>query len=326
MQEHTFKVHESLPVRLDIYLVECFANAGLTFSRAFIQKLIRQGNVTVDGDITRPHQKIKKGEIIKIVIPPEPDQKPQAENIPLEVVYEDGDLLLINKPRGLVVHPAAGNLSGTLVNALLSCCQQLSSVNPDRPGIVHRLDKDTAGLLVVAKNNAAHLNLTRQFARHSIKRVYIALVSGRVEFDEGVVDLPVGRHPIARKKMAVNFKDRSRKALTRYRVLKRYNRPSASAKGGSNSGKDFTVMELIPQTGRTHQLRVHMAALDHPILGDATYGQKDESIPEAGCALKLALYAKCLGFNHPKTDKYIEFEHPLPADMQNILDRTQLVR
>lgn len=301
MQEYNFTVLNTEPsLRLDAYLAQRLLSSEAGLSRAFIQRLIHEGNVLVDGKAVKPHHKIKSGEAVKIIIPPKPDYTAKPEDIALEVVYEDNDVIVINKPRGLVVHPASGNLTGTLVNALLFHCKELSSINPDRPGIVHRLDKDTAGLMAAAKNNKAHLSLAKQFAEHSIKRVYAALVLGSVEFDEGVVDLPIGRHPLNREKMAVGFKEGSRDAHTRYKVIKRY--------------KDFTFIELTPQTGRTHQLRVHMAAISHPILGDEVYGRKDK-------AIKLALYAKVLGFQHPRTDKYLEFTGKLPQDMQKILDK-----
>lgn len=287
--------------RLDAYLVRQLPFGEEVFSRAFIQKLINDGNIWVNNKVVKAHYKIKEGEAVKVNIPPVTDIKPQPEDIPLEVVYEDNDLIVINKPRGLVVHPAPGNPSGTLVNALLFHCKELSTISPDRPGIVHRLDKDTAGLLVAAKTNAAHLSLARQFAEHSITRVYAALVLGEVQFDEGVVDLPIGRHLVNREKMAVDFKESARNAHTRYKVIKRY--------------KGFTHLELFPQTGRTHQLRVHMSALEHSILGDEVYGRKDKRI-------KLALYAKVLGFIHPRTERPLEFTHALPKDMQDILDKT----
>ncbi|HDZ76848.1 MAG TPA: RluA family pseudouridine synthase [Candidatus Omnitrophica bacterium] len=299
MQEYIFEVEEGANIRLDLYLVEKLSEGKPAFSRVFIQKLIRSGDVSVDRNPAKANQKIKPSQVIRVVIPPEPEKKLKAQDIPLEIVYEDDDLLVVNKSRGLVVHPASGNLDGTLVNALLFYSTQLSSINPERPGLVHRLDKDTAGLLLVAKNNPAHLHLSKQFSEHSIKRIYVAFVSGVVEFDEGVIDLPIGRHPTRREKMAVNFKVGGRPSSTRYRVIKRYSK--------------FSHLELTPQTGRTHQLRVHMASLGHSILGDVTYGKKDKSI-------KLALYAKYIGFIHPTSGKFIEFEHVLPDDMQNILD------
>lgn len=300
MQEYNFIVSDTDSVsRLDVYLVEHLTKSGVALSRAAVQKLIHEGNVLLNGAPLKPHHKIKSQESIKVIIPPAPVSTIEPQDIPLKVVYEDDDLIVVNKPRAMVVHPAAGNSSGTLVNALLFHCPTLSNVSPDRPGIVHRLDKDTAGLMVAAKNNSAHLYLAKQFAEHSIKRIYAALVLGRVEFDEGVVDLPIGRHPVDWEKMAVDFKEGARQAFTRYRVIKRY--------------KEWTHVELTPQTGRTHQLRVHMAALGHPIIGDTTYGRKDSRV-------RFALYAKYLGFIHPKTEKFIDFEHALPEDMQKILD------
>jgi 23S rRNA pseudouridine1911/1915/1917 synthase len=318
VQEYIFEVsEENASIRLDAYLVKCFSERGLNFSRAFIQRLIQKHLVSIDEKYPKAHHKVRSGEIIKVeVIPPSSDIRPKAENIPLEIIYEDEDLIIINKPRGLVVHPATTNLSGTLVNALLFHFQNLSTINPDRPGIVHRLDKDTAGLMVVARNNNAHLFLAKQFAKHSIKRIYLALVKGEIEFDEGVIDLPIGRHPLKRERMSVSFKDKARYAYTRYHVIKRYILNPTFLKAHPHIGKKISFVELIPQTGRTHQLRVHMASIGHPILGDATYGKKDKDI-------KLALYAKYLGFIHPRTKKFVEFEHLLPSDMQSILNNTQ---
>ncbi|PIQ88295.1 MAG: RNA pseudouridine synthase [Candidatus Omnitrophica bacterium CG11_big_fil_rev_8_21_14_0_20_42_13] len=306
MKEYIFEVEDGEFQRLDMYLVRRFSEEGGALSRARLQKLIHDGQVLLNDAPVKAHHKIKAYDKIKVIIKDGPEHKLKAQDIPLEIIYEDDDVILINKQRGLIVHPGAGNPDGTLVNALLFHCRNLSSIDPNRPGIVHRLDKDTAGIMVIAKNDAAHMSLSRQFAAHSIKRIYIALVLGRVEFDEGAIDLPIGRHPFNREKMSVNFKDEAREALTRYKVLKRY--------------KEFTYLSLMPQTGRTHQLRVHMASLGHPILGDVIYGRKHKAAEGLKEKLNLALYAKYLGFIHPATGKFMEFEHSLPEDMQDILD------
>jgi 23S rRNA pseudouridine1911/1915/1917 synthase len=207
-------------------------------------------------------------------------------------------LAVINKPPGLVVHPAPGNRKHTLVNALLSRFKKLSAINPQRPGIVHRLDKETSGLLVIAKDDATHLELARQFAEHSIKRKYIALVKGRMKFDEGVIEMPIGRHPYKRKSMAVGFGENTKYAKTYYRTIKR--------------ATDYTLLELEPFTGRTHQLRVHLAFLGHPILGDSKYGKNNEFA-------RLALHAKYLGFTHPHAKKFIEFNCAVPKELREYL-------
>jgi 23S rRNA pseudouridine1911/1915/1917 synthase len=228
-----------------------------------------------------------------VEVPPEPNEVLVSENIKLDILYEDKDLIVLNKPSGMVVHPGEGNKTHTLVNALLNHTRDLSSVNtPERPGIVHRLDKETSGVMVVAKNNRSHLALAKQFEKHSIKRVYVALVEGNMEFEEGDIDLPLSRSHKDRKKIAVSFID-GKNAKTYYRVIKRY--------------KNMTLLELEPHTGRTHQLRVHLAHLGHPILGDEKYGKKS-TFP------RLALHAKTLGFIHPTTKEFLEFSKDLPAD------------
>lgn len=293
MHEYALRAtQEDAGKRLDLFLINFFREKG--FSRTVIQKIINEGKVTsAGGIIDKPHYKIKSDEEIKVIIE---DRKPNTldpENIPLEVVYEDDDLAIVNKPAGLVVHPAPGNTSHTLVNALLYSFKELSSVNPERPGIVHRLDKDTSGLLVIAKNNFAHLHLSRQFAQHEIKRKYIALVKGRVEFDEDVIEVPIGRHPTNREKMSVRFSKKTRYAKTHYRTIKRWDAAS--------------LLELEPFTGRTHQLRVHLAFLGHPILGDTKYGRDNPFS-------RLALHAQYLGFAHPATGKFVEFSCPPPPE------------
>jgi len=300
MQEYSVKVlPEDAGIRLDLFLTEFFKRQGLGFSRIFIQNLILKGKVAQPGlKSLKPHYKVKQGEGFRVCVEERvPLSCLKAEDIPLEIVYEDEDLAIINKPPHLVVHPAVGNYEHTLVNALLYCFKSLSDINPDRPGIVHRLDKETSGLLVIAKNNLTHLALTRQFAQHTIKRKYIALVKGRLEFDEGVIDLPIARHPFKRKNMAVGFGNSSKFAKTYYRTLKR--------------AEHYSLVELAPFTGRTHQLRVHLAFLGHPILGDSKYGKNNEF-------KRLALHAKSLGFTHPRTGKFVEFVSDTPVEFRGI--------
>lgn len=279
-------------LRLDVYLSRALPQPT---SRTFIQHLIVQGKVRVNSAPAKPHRKIKAGDRMVVEFEPPMPSKLEPENIPLEIIYEDADILVINKPAGMVVHPAAGNYSGTLVNAILYHCKKLSDLNhPLRPGIVHRLDKDTSGVMVVAKNNASHMVLAKQFAEHSIQRKYVALVNGLVEFDEGMVDLPLGRHQRDRKKMAVTF-TKSREAQTVYKVVKRLG--------------DKTLLEIFPRTGRTHQIRVHLAYLGHPVLGDKKYGT-------ATSFSRLALHAQSLGFMHPTKGIHMEFNSELPPEFR----------
>ncbi len=280
--------------RLDLLLLEFSRRKGLGFSRTAIQKLIASQKIQLPGVVSlKPHYRVKANDEFSIVIAEKKSDIPEAQDIPLDVVYEDKYLALINKPPGLVVHPAPGNREHTLVNALLHHFKKLSRINPERPGIVHRLDKETSGLLVIAKDDATHLALARQFAQHSIKRKYVALVKGRMEFDEHVIELPIGRHPYKRKNMAVGFGKNTKYALTRYRTLKRL--------------EDASFLELEPFTGRTHQLRVHLAFLGHPILGDTKYGKNNEFA-------RMALHAKYLGFVHPHSGKFVEFSSRLPKE------------
>ena len=294
MKEYIFEVEsEEGKIRLDVAVLNFLKTQGTAISRTAVQKLIQDAKITVNGaEGLKPHQKVKAQDEIKIILEENKPQVIEPENIPLEIVYEDDDLAIINKQSGLVTHPAPGNYNHTLVNAILYHIKQLSDINPLRPGIVHRLDKETSGLIVIAKNNAAHLNLAAQFAKHSIKRTYVALVRGKVEFDENIIEMPIGRHPFKRKSMAVGFSKNTKYAKTFYRTLKRFD--------------NFSLLELEPFTGRTHQLRVHLAFLGHPILGDTKYGKNNEFE-------RLALHAKSLGFIHPRTAKFIEFSSELPG-------------
>jgi 23S rRNA pseudouridine1911/1915/1917 synthase len=295
MREYYFEVEkDDSAKRLDIYLVE---NLKGNFSRSFIQGVIRQGLILVNDKISKPNQHLKIHDKILVKIPETEEINLEPQDIPLEIIYEDEDLAIINKPSGLVVHPGKGNSRGTLVNALLGRAVSLSRINPLRPGIVHRLDKDTSGLMIVAKNDAAHLALVKQFQEQKVKKRYIALVEGRVELEEGVIDLPIKRHSLQPEKMTVGFL-KGRRAITRYRVLKRF----------SNS----TLLDLTPQTGRMHQLRVHLAYLGHPIMGDSKYGNKSS-------LERLALHAKEIAFVHPRSGKYLEFSSDLPGDFQKWL-------
>lgn len=278
-------------VRIDKFLSDTLDG----FTRSGISKLIADGNVTVNAAQISKNYKCRMNDNILIVVPDAVPLEVQAENIPLDIVYEDDDLLVVNKPKGMVVHPAAGNYSKTLVNALLYHCRDsLSGINGViRPGIVHRIDKDTSGLLIVAKNDAAHLSLAEQIKEHSFHRAYQAVCYGNIKEDSGTVHQPIGRNPKDRKKMAVTDKN-SKDAVTHYEVLKRYG--------------DFTHIKCILETGRTHQIRVHMAYIGHPLAGDPVYGPKKviESL-NGQC-----LHAGEIGFIHPRTGEYLEFRSGLP--------------
>ena len=302
MDKYALKITQALAgERLDICLLELSKKNASGFSRTAIQKLIFSGKVTVnESPHLKPNYKVKTGDIVRVIVEDRKDGTLRGEDIPLEVIYEDDAIAVINKQAGLVVHPAPGNYEHTLVNALLHRIKKLSDVNPVRPGIVHRLDKDTSGLLVVAKDNAAHHALAAQFAEHSIKRKYIALVRGKMEFDENIIELPIQRHPRKRKNMSVGFGKSSKYARTYYRTLKR--------------ADDYSLLELEPFTGRTHQLRVHLASQGHPILGDVKYGKASEFE-------RLALHAKYLGFIHPVTGKFIEFDSEIPPEFKTFLGK-----
>jgi 23S rRNA pseudouridine1911/1915/1917 synthase len=286
--------------RLDVVLSLVIEEA----SRSHLQKLIDIGRVEVNGaPCTLKKYKVKGGDMVRISVPEPVQLNVQPEDIPLDIVYEDEDVLVVNKPKGMVAHPAAGNFTGTLVNAILYHCKTLSSINGVvRPGIVHRIDKDTSGLLVIAKNDAAHRSLADQLAAHSITRAYRAVVYHNFQEDTGTVDAAIGRDPKNRMKMAVTSLS-SREAVTHYRVLERFGA--------------FTYIEARLETGRTHQIRVHMAHINHPLLGDAVYGPKKKALG----ADTQVLHAKLLGFRHPKTGEYMEFDSPLPPEFVNILKK-----
>ncbi|MDD5409151.1 MAG: RluA family pseudouridine synthase [Candidatus Omnitrophica bacterium] len=302
MKELSFLVlPEQAKMRLDLLLSEYAGNNNLGLSRTNIQKLIAAGNVFLNScPVNKPHYKVKSREEVRVILPEKEKVQILPEQISLDVIYEDEDLAIINKQPGLVVHPAPGNREHTLVNALLGRFSHLSDINKSRPGIVHRLDKETSGLLVIAKNNASHLKLAKQFAEHSIERKYVAIVSGEVKFDEDVIEAPIGRHPLKRQDMSVSFSENTRYAKTHYRTLKRSN--------------NFSFLELRPFTGRTHQLRVHLAFLGHPILGDVKYGKNN-------IFSRMALHAQELGFIHPSTGKFVHFSSEVPPEFQEFIKK-----
>ena len=288
-------------IRIDRYLSEM--NEEL--SRSYIQKLLKEQKITVNGSAVKANYKVQEGDEISVAVPDikEPDILP--EDIPLDILYEDDDVLIVNKPKGMVVHPSAGHTSGTLVNAIMFHCKDnLSGINGVlRPGIVHRIDKDTTGALLVCKNDNAHRNLAEQLKEHSIRRRYRAIVAGVLKEDEGTIEGPIGRHPIDRKKMAVNYKN-GKDAVTHYKVLERFG--------------DYTYIQCELETGRTHQIRVHMASIGHPLVGDEVYGPK--KCPFKGLQGQT-LHARTLGIIHPTTGKYLEVNAPLPEYFIELLDR-----
>lgn len=286
--------------RIDVYIAEY--KDGLSRSR--VQKLIEGGFVSINGKTVKSNYKLRKGDIIEVEIPDPEPLEIEAENIPLDIIYEDKDVVIVNKPQGMVVHPAAGHYSGTLVNALMYHCKDdLSGINGQtRPGIVHRIDKDTSGVLMIAKSDAAHNSLAQQLAVHSITRKYYAVVCGNIKEDGGTVDKPIGRSPKDRKKMAVV--QGGRRAVTHYKVLERF-------------GGKYTLIEAQLETGRTHQIRVHMASLGHPLLGDSVYGSEKQPFKLQG----QALHAKVLGFKRPSDGRYVEFESPLPEYFEKLLTK-----
>ena len=294
MSETIELIVEATSNRLDKYIAE-----HTDLSRSYIQKLIHEGNILVGGRTSRPKRGVTENEKITITIPPPEPIEVKPENIPLNIIYEDDDLLVIDKPAGLTVHPAAGNWSGTLVNAILAHCPNISGIKGSvRPGIVHRLDKDTSGLIVVAKNDAAHLSLSKQIKNRKITKRYLALVSGHLTPREGAIEGPIGRHPKDRKKMAIVTN--GREARTFYRI--------------KDYIGDNTLLELSPETGRTHQIRVHLSSIGYPVVGDTVYGGKSKSIN------RQFLHAYRLGFRLPSSGEYIEFESNLPKDLEEVLN------
>lgn len=287
--------------RLDGFLSGRFSD----LSRSYLQKLIKSGEVFVNGKAEKASYRVTEGDMIEFQIPEAKEPEIAAEEMDLSIIYEDRDIILINKPKGMVVHPAAGHYSGTLVNGLMAHCRDdLSGINGVmRPGIVHRIDMDTTGVLIVCKNDFAHNHIAEQLKEHSITRKYYAIVHGVIKEDSGTVDAPIGRHPIDRKKMSINEKN-GRNAVTHYRVLKRFT--------------NFTYIECQLETGRTHQIRVHMASLHHPLLGDRVYGPAKCPYPSLQ---GQTLHAGVLGIIHPRTGEYMEFTAPLPEYFQELLEK-----
>lgn len=299
MERKVLKVlEEDLKDRLDIYISDKLDEV----SRNLAQKLIKDGKVTVDGRLKKPKYMVKTGE--EILIEMEQDElQILPEDIYLNIVYEDDYLAVVNKPQGMVVHPATGNYTQTLVNGLIYHLDSLSDLNgSDRPGIVHRIDKDTSGLLIVAKNNFAHEHLAKQLKAHTTNRRYYALVEGVIKEDSGRIDAPIARHKTDRKKMTVS-EESERNAVTHFKVLQRF--------------KEHTLIEARLETGRTHQIRVHMKFINHPVVGDKVYGYKNQKFNLEG----QLLHAKTIGFIHPQTEEYMEFSSELPSYFEELLKK-----
>lgn len=303
MDKFLFQITEELE---DERIDKCVSALIDSLSRSFIQKMIKEERVLVNGKPVKGSYRVKDGDEVEFELPEsvEPDIEP--ENIPLDILYEDTDVIVVNKPKGMVVHPAAGHYSGTLVNALMyHCGSELSGINGVmRPGIVHRIDMDTTGSIIVCKNDKAHNCIAEQLKEHSINRKYHAICYGVLKEDEGVIDKPIGRHPTERKKMAINERN-GKRAVTHYRVLKRFN--------------GYSYIECVLETGRTHQIRVHMASLGHPLLGDEVYSNRKSPFKLIG----QTLHAKTLGFIHPSTKEYVEVDAPLPDYFTHLLEILQ---
>ncbi|MEE1255799.1 MAG: RluA family pseudouridine synthase [Lachnospiraceae bacterium] len=295
-------IFDIIPEMEDERIDKCICGYMESLSRSYIQKIIKDGNVYVNGLPVKANYKVRVEDKVRFIIPDSVEPDIPAQDIPLDIIYEDSDILIINKSKDMVVHPAPGHYEGTIVNAVMFHCKDaLSGINGVmRPGIVHRIDKDTTGSLIICKNDEAHNDIASQLKEHSINRRYRAIVWGRIKEDEGIIDAPIGRHPNDRKKMAIN-ETNGKHAITHYKVLERFDK--------------FTYIECRLETGRTHQIRVHMTSLGHPLLGDDVYSSAKSPYKVNG----QTLHAMILGFVHPSTKEYMEFEAPLPDYFEDIL-------
>ncbi len=302
MKIESFEVMEEQEgERLDKFLSIIYPDT----SRSFFQKLIKDSGVLVNDRAEKASYRMNFEDIVTIQFPDAIETTIEAENIPLDILYEDDDLLIVNKPKGMVVHPSAGHYSGTLVNAIMYHCKDsLSGINGEiRPGIVHRIDMDTTGSLIICKNDMSHVNIAEQIKVHSVNRIYEGIVFGNVKNDEGTIEGPIGRHPVERKKMAINEKN-GKPAITHYKVLERFG--------------NYTYMQFKLETGRTHQIRVHMSSIGHPLLGDNLYSTGKTPFKNL---IGQTLHAKTIGFIHPSTNQYMEFHAPLPEYFENLLSQ-----
>lgn len=300
MVAETYEVHaEHEGERLDKYLSIIYPD----LSRSFFQKLIKDQNIKVNDEIQKANYRMNAEDIVCVCIPDAVETAIVPEDIPLDILYEDEDVLVVNKPKGMVVHPSAGHFSGTLVNAIMfHCNDSLSGINGQiRPGIVHRIDMNTTGSLIVCKNDESHVKIAEQIKEHSVNRIYEGIVYGNVKEDEGTIEAPIGRHPIERKKMAINEKN-GKEAITHYKVLERFG--------------NYTYIQFKLETGRTHQIRVHMASIGHPLLGDDVYSSGRSPFKNLQ---GQTLHAKTIGFIHPKTNEYLEFSAPLPDYFEKLI-------
>lgn len=297
-------VFDITPEMEDERIDKCISSYMTDLSRSYIQKIIKDGNVFVNEKTVKANYKVKVDDAVRFIIPESVEPEIKAENIPLDIIYEDADILIVNKPKNMVVHPAPGHYEGTLVNAVMYHCKDgLSGINGVmRPGIVHRIDKDTTGSLIICKNDEAHNSVSAQLKEHSITRKYRAIVFGSLKDDTGIIDAPIGRHPTDRKKMAINEKN-GKRAVTHYKVLQRFQK--------------YTYIECQLETGRTHQIRVHMASIGHPLLGDEVYSNHKSPFKLEG----QCLHAKTIGFIHPRTHEYVEFDAPLPKYFEELLKK-----
>lgn len=295
-------VFDILPEMEDERIDKCISNYMENLSRSYIQKIIKEGNVYVNDAVIKANYRVKVDDRVRFTIPDSVEPDIPAQDIPLDILYEDADILIVNKPKNMVVHPAPGHYEGTLVNAVMFHCKdRLSGINGVmRPGIVHRIDKDTTGSVIICKNDEAHNAIAALLKTHDITRKYRAIVYGNVKAEQGTVDAPIGRHPNDRKKMAVNEKN-GKRAVTHYKVMERFGQ--------------YTYIECQLETGRTHQIRVHMASIGHPLLGDTVYSNRKAPFRLEG----QVLHAMTLGFIHPRSGEYVEFVAPLPAYFENLL-------
>lgn len=299
-----FYIDEDCSERLDLFLSQELKEV----SRTFISRLIKEGLVTINGSQAKGSYLPRQGDLIRVELPKAKKIEIIPKEMNLNIIFEDEDILVVNKPQGMVVHPAPGHTSNTLVNGIIHYDRTIAAAGEAlRPGIVHRLDKDTSGVLVVAKNNPAYRSLVGQFKRREVKRIYQALVYGQLNLPQGTINAPIGRHPINRKRMAV-VHENSKEAITDYKVLEEYG--------------DYSLLELSLQTGRTHQIRVHMAYLKHPVVGDLTYSKRKNPFPGLG----QMLHAKALGFHHPTNKKYLEIQAQLPREFERIIEELEMKR